>query len=554
MVYQDKYTWSHRLGDHCIAHHDGAVSLMLSWDGVDFELADDSGCNLIIGPLLSFLHNLDHRFFYEVHGWRDADSTSVDDYLSLNDKHIRGGDIAKHMRQSLADHVRPIARTNDTALVVTIPPFKSPLGFLSSSKRLLINQSKNAAKLLEQAKTIISFLSGAQLLSNVAYEQYILRSSNRDLFLYGNFKPDPTVFLNHQLASKPEIKDGFLYRDGLYHAVLFMPFYPDARPGWILNYSTYPIDMHISQTIRPLHHETARKQSQTSERLSGEGTTSNDKEGASKKASQERFFRQQMTDHNYNSISNCYCIHIHNESLEKVKHYTFLIKKNIQENGGNVDTSTLAQSCYYRISQPGQGYKSPFLRKDLSIQVAGMMPAQVFSLGDTNGEQLRLGLYGQPIRLTYKKDGVNHSLSSAKTGSGKDVEKQATLWETYPLGTNWLGIEIGNSYEWSVNSLNKDSSSYHIIDPEHTVINPFPLYSESNAFSDSPLDSHITEGTIRALSFILLDDPNVGKIDFQMAQIDQAAAETTLQMLYAVPKPDQPAPIFEDYYNMLSRP
>ena len=37
-AYQHNFTWSHPLGESCLAHTDGAVSCLIHWDGINSDL------------------------------------------------------------------------------------------------------------------------------------------------------------------------------------------------------------------------------------------------------------------------------------------------------------------------------------------------------------------------------------------------------------------------------------------------------------------------------------------------------------------------------------
>ena len=68
--YSDYYTWSHQLGDYCIAHSDGAVSCMIEWDGLDTEMMTGDEKTIAYESLLTFYEQLRTDFVYEHQLWR----------------------------------------------------------------------------------------------------------------------------------------------------------------------------------------------------------------------------------------------------------------------------------------------------------------------------------------------------------------------------------------------------------------------------------------------------------------------------------------------------
>ena len=60
--YSDYYTWSHPLGEHCIAHSDGVVSCMISWQGIDTEIMTDDEKNAHYESLITFFEQLDSDY------------------------------------------------------------------------------------------------------------------------------------------------------------------------------------------------------------------------------------------------------------------------------------------------------------------------------------------------------------------------------------------------------------------------------------------------------------------------------------------------------------
>ena len=139
---------------------------------------------------------------------------------------------------------------------------------------------------------------------------------------------------------------------------------------------------------------------------------------------------------------------------------------------------------------------------------------------------------------------VPHSFTVAITGGGKGVEKVAQIAETYPFGIDWYIAEIGGSYRWIVESF---GGVYSKIDPSEHVVNPLPPYMAADRGAVFPLDAKLAGGTINALSFLLTD----GKTDLPIHH--SAAAQSALQMLYAISPDGKEAPTLADLLVELER-
>ena len=537
--YCDVYTWSHPLGDHCIAHSDGAVSCMIAWDGIDTEMMTADEKRIAYEPLLTFYDQLDPHYVYEQHLWREWDDSVARRYLELNDSLTRAADFIQYIRCEHAAHVSRYGMTNSVGLVITAVPDKT---FFSSLriKKALSKQSLLADKLVEHASGLVRHLSGGELLAFKRYRQRIVQSYDRDAYTQQSELTDnnPQIPLNEQIIRfVPEVNKDYLVSQHSCSKVLLVYLYPDAYPGWIETLSRFNVATHIVQILQPVDTLKAMTDSERSSNLA-EGTTG--KKGAAMQQRQladMNDFRAFVADNNLRIFKNAYIVHLHGarEDVEAMsRDVEALLNKT-----GQVRSHDYIQLPYYRVAQPGQGYLSPMLRPDHHLQCAYMSPVQVYAKGDTeNPESLRLADNGQLIGINYTNQSLLHSLTTAKTGSGKDVEKILTIAETYGLGIDWYMAEIGGSYQWVVEAL---GGTYTKIDPRSTVINPLPEYKMANDQADFPLDTVLVGQTVQSLAFLLTD----GSV--RLNAHERNAAQSAMQLLYAVPKEAEGAPNLADY-------
>jgi len=537
--YSDYYTWSHSLGDFCIAHSDGAVSCMITWQGIDTEIMTDDEKSVHYESLLTLFEQLDSAYVYEQHLWREWDDSVARRYLELNESVERSNDFINFIREEHAQHLSCYGMTNSVALVITALPSKSFLSALRVKKQLK-DQSLLATKLVNHANEILNYLAGSSLSKVSDYRRRIVQSYDRTQAFeqYDPSNNNPQVPLNEQLVNHvPTLKNDCLFNQNIATKVLFIYLYPDAYAGWIEQLAQVNVAAHIVQILQPVDTLKAMSDSERSSNFA-EGTAG--KKGADMQRRQMQDmsdFRTFVANNNLRIIKNAYIVHLHgdDEEIETLsKSLTALINKD-----GQVRSNDYIQLPYFRVAQPGQGYLSPMLRPDDHIQCAYMSPVQVYAKGDTEKpESLRLANNGQLVGINYTNQSLLHGLTTAKTGSGKDVEKILTLVETYGFGVDWYTAEIGGSYQWVVEAL---GGTYTKIDPRETVINPLPEYTMASIEADYPLDAILVAQTVQSLAF-LLTDGNV-----RLNAHERSAAQSAMQLLYAVPKDNDKAPNLADY-------
>ena len=540
--YADLYTWSHPLGDNIIAHQDGAVSVLIEWDGIDSELLTPDQRSRSWESVYTALSAVPVGWVAEWHLWREKEETLADAYLLHGEKMTRPSDLARTVRHEQAAHLRRHSRNNTVGLVLTKPPVKRV--FLGA-KRALTSQSNDAAELLETANAITSNLAGARIATVADYAARIVQSYDRERYKRGNaIGIDPRFLLNEQLVrfAPAQVKNTLTQGDITTQVLLFY-LYPDAVPAWFVGMSTLPIDMHVVSIIRP---KDTREALKASEKKSDFAEGSLGRKGRSLQA---RVVQDLADFQNYvatNSLSifdNSYIVHLHGKA-EEVSQYARSITDWCESAGGQIRDADYMQLPYYRSAMPGQGYRVPMLRPDHTWQVGNMLPVQVYRTGEADPESLRLGAAGQLVGFSVGSQSVPHSFTVAMTGAGKGVDKVATIAETFPFSIDWYIAEIGGSYKWIVEGF---GGIYSRIDPSDTVVNPLPPFSIADLTQTYPLNAVISGGTVNSLAFLLTD----GNTSLDIHQ--QRVAEDALQMLYSVPDTTREAPTLPDFLAELDQ-
>jgi len=539
-VYQHNFTWSHPLGEFCLAHTDGAVSCLIYWEGINSDLLTPIELESQFNQLLSLLHALPDDYCFEFHLWREYDSAPVDAYLNLNHQIIRNHEFAHFVRQENAQHLHQYAMTNTVGLVITSKP---KFSLLPSAKGQLKRQARAAQRLSNNIQGFLRHLPGATVADVGEYCARIYQTTHRQAFSSGHeFHYDPRYLLNEQLiAEKPQLIDDHLVQSGSVIKTLFLYLYPDAFPAWTKTITQQPCPLHISAIVQPIDTKRAMTKSESDADLSEGLMSRRGRDYDEKGLNDMSGFRAFVADNGLQIFKNAFIINLYGppEHSEQISHE---LVDWIGSNGGQVRHADYLQYPYYRFSQPGQGYLNSLMRPDHSKQVANMLPVQVYDTGDDSPESMRLGAARQVVNFDFTRKEVAHAFTAAMTRGGKGVDAVTTIAELYPMGSDFSIIEVGSSYRWLVESF---GGSYTKIDPGEMAINPLPPYAVSDPEKELPLNVAIASGTVNSLAFLLTD----GKTELDVHQ--DAASQLALQFCYAVPDKACDTPTLEHYLNAL---
>ena len=545
--YEQHYSWSHPLGDHCIAHKDGAVSIMILWDGVDTELLSNQQKLSRWASFYLLLNSLSPEYCIEAHFWREQDSSLAARYLAKNREMVRAVEFATHIRENHARHLSQYSRRNTVAFTLTRLPASNP--FALFAKKNLTRQSMLARELEVEAGNFARGLEGARLATHHQYRQSIVRSFDRSVAHESLPEFNPQLLLTEQVINEaPTLDQGMVKMGERYTKVLLLYLYPDSSPAWFSALAAVPADIHVSQIILPTDTLSQMNQAEREQDMV-EGMASNrGRYTTAKGLSDLASYQKLIADENLSIFRNAYIIHVHGQSPEHINSTVDDIRDWVVRERGVLKQQDYIQLPYFRAAQPGQGYRCPSFRPDHTWQVADMLPVEVYRQGSDNPESLRLGVGSQLVGFNLSDEAIAHSFTVAMTGAGKGVDKGATIIETYPFGIDWYIAEIGESYRWTVESLGGD---YTTIDPDHDVVNPLPPYRVADPDPDYgagelPLNAKIVGGTVKALGFLL----SGGKSGLDQHQ--RAAAQLVLQAMYIDTNQSEQAPTLFDYFQTIS--
>jgi hypothetical protein len=563
-TYQDNFTWALPLGENVIEHHDGAVSIAYSWMGLILDNCNnDMEVEQKYSAYYQYLKHLSNytNLTIEHHFFREGNRTLADEYIEYGEKNIvRSKELGLFFRKELADHLGMFGRLNSTVTVLTLTP--ETMGLFTSAK---VGRNKLKARgdqLLSIVRKIGSFIDEMDVLTVNQYCKYITYSSNRQRYLSSDkFTINNRFYLNQQLISKPEWEDGLIKCNGYYTRVILLLDYPDAKEGWFNNFSNLQgVDLAVTQIIKPLNVATENLKSAHQSNKMGEAANSLGGEDTAGKLEDNNSFRQFVSDNNLAVFGNCYVIklihHDKNILMDRADEFEGLLLKSDATISSGIENISM---LYWRTSNLGQGYKSSFSRPDHHLQIGNMAPILTNSRGETKELQmLRLTSSSTLIGDNFKKNGIHHRLTAAKTGSGKTVFHASEICELFPLGFNFYIAEVGRGFEWVVELFGGD---YFVLDAEKTVISPFPAYDleyiededldqkDESTDIEGTLPPYIIGATIAAIMPILM-----GKSDFAEHEgIGHflSAAEMILQACYLdIYRSKNNSPTLEDYLNV----
>lgn len=533
--YATLYPWRNDYGERVIAHRDGAVSLLIVWDGLDGELMSSEDRNTAWHQLHTALEAVPRGYTTEWHLWREHDPRLARQYLDRTQHFVRAAAIATRIREDLANHVASVALSNTVGVVLTLGRKR---GLALTATGALKRQGRAAEHLKAAARDVVRQLPGARIADTDEYRARIQQTIDRPRHVAGLSAPyEPRFDMADQLvARRPALHDARLDNGETYTRLGLIYLYPDAAPGWALELAGLPLPLHLVHIVQPTDRSgSLRRSERASNTATGLTMGGGGQETTGSKVAAERAWREEVAANGLGVQHSAYIVAFHG-APEQIDEAMRALAEALDSLGGTVRATANVQLPLWRLAAPGCGYRSPWLRLDHTATVASLLPVQVYGTGEPAPDMLRMGTGGQLVGLSYDPDSVNHSFTVAMTGGGKGVQKCAQIIETYPLGIDWYIMEVGTSYQWTVEAL---GGQYTRIDPDTQVVNPLPppdvrrrVDEGDDAYMDLPIE--VVTGTTRALAFLLTDGSRA-----ELTRHEEAAAQAALRILYITEVDDQ---------------
>ncbi|MCH9666262.1 MAG: hypothetical protein K0U41_10520, partial [Gammaproteobacteria bacterium] len=427
------------------------------------------------------------------------------------------------LRESYMSHIEEHCYSNSIYLLIQQHRQISLTGIMSawnpsSLEGIYSSSLDQRGELDKYCMSLASKLKGFNLLDREDAVKFLYESSHHRAC---EVIPDNRYGLQKLLVPSGGVRDDIYVMNEINIKACLLYFYPEPHTRLFTDlFAWLPLDMDISFYLRRQDYSSLLRKS-GSEEVKQERQIAGSDAAAEKRLLEISEWRRYVVNNNLQIFANVFFVKLYGD-VANIRHYCNEINEQIAALGGVMESEKL-QRFSVAYSLPGSMHKSKFMRHDHTEMVTSLIPAVQFYQG--NGyEEVVLGtnytLSG--FDLSNKSGGeFYHSMTVAKTGSGKGVLNCARIIQLYGLGYDFYTIEIGNTYEFLFKLL---GGNYVTLDPDASVINPFPPYSEASA----NISSALVSPTIRSLAKIFTD----GKQQLDIHQI--AICEMTLKSIYAM--------------------
>lgn len=496
--YNEFFTYAYPIiGDDGVAnfmeHTDGCVSCAIAWDGIDYE---SKGSQDEVSQSMKTIYGLFAaaskytNLFMEHHLFRGFDAYWADRYYQYgvdNFRSDRNPEFAKKIRKSLADHYAGFSRHNDNYIVFLLKPKVSI--FNRSPERI----ADRYRQLFSIVNELMSFIPGEPRLLDIdEYQSLILRHNSpavvrtgRDKINY-NWRFDATFKLVAPVVESRCVRTSGGGGDSCFHRVIVLLDYPDALQGWPARLSRDNSEkIHVVQITNPMDTQMVTLKSARETDRSNEAAHMIGGEAVMGKLNDHAHFRNFIQQNNLTVHANNYVIVISGETVHDVNSRHSDLCRYLRDGSGAmiVTDDPETELYYYKITTPGMGYKTPYLRPDHHWQVANMTPCFSQSHGNMDHPEMAfITSVSTLVGVRLRRGSLHHALAAAKTGSGKSVTMAAMIAQLYPLGFNFYITEVGRSYEFLVRAF---GGEYHVLDPDQTVVSPLAAYSEMRSIKNN---------------------------------------------------------------------
>lgn len=534
-------------------HHDGAVSIAFTWDGVhDFymsaqELANEHTRRI---GLLTALGEA--GFVIEQHLLRAKDVSLVDAYEAVGRVMFREKPlppIIGDLRRGIADVARKHGMNNRVLTVISLNPAEGGLvdgaDFLSLLSvalpvigRRIKRQSDGAAQLMEVWRSIGGYFPGAILCDGEAYQQWIQKVRSPLDPVHGI---EWRFALNGQLIhQKPSWNADLkcLELGGTFIKVMLLQNYPELESGWMRPILASNCHLHVCFLMRPKRaQKVLDKGNETAEFEGGTASGRHSNAFLGARIAEIKGFASYVAQHKLPVLDNAFIVTYYSKDAGQIERFSSVFKDMIRDKKGIVVDHEDVQRDMYRVRLPGLGRNTLFWREDHGDTVAAMMPLTTFPTGADRPEVLRIAMTGQLVGLCPSQQTVPHKMVVAMTEGGKDTQEGITIGETY-TEIRYDIIELLNSYQGLIEAI---GGRYCRADEQ--AINPLMSYEDfagSVRFAQSEQHMKVAQvldaqRTILAPIFKGIKGP-----DFN--DIEKVVMDDVLKWLYQKPVAGKAAP------------
>ena len=488
----------HFIDDNYMLHTDGTISAIAKISGYDIYMEDASLSIDVVNSLRNVINEMPLDLSLEVHLKRRKDKDAAHRYMQSNI--TREAEILRPLRQCYIDHIANYLYVNNIYMVLQYRNDSSVIKFFefwssSGLKQALNRAQKRSEKLAQYCAKLAGNINGFQLLNAQDATKFLYESSHhRDCVLL----PDNSYPLKEVLTPTGEAREGCYIMNGIRVKPSLLYFYPEPDIRLVTDMlASLPMELDLSLYLCRCDYSSLLRKSGSEEVRQGRQISDADVEGE-RRLQEIADWRRHVVDNGLQIFNNVFYIKLYG-SEEQLNQHCNELNEQFAAMGALLESERLPNySMVYSL--PCNMYRSKFKRQDHTDMILCLLPAAQFYSGNGYEEGLvATNFTFTGFDLSNKTGGeFYHSMTIAKTGSGKGVLNCARIVQLYGLGYDFYAIEIGNTYEFLFKLL---GGSYVSIDPDSSVINPFPPISEV----PETLTSLLVTPTIRAMAKIFTD-------------------------------------------------
>ena len=484
--------------DRYILHCDGTISAIAEIEGYDIYMSDEERARQEMSILKNFIDGLPHDVSVEFHLRRRRDKQGINNYMTYPVR--RMAEVLQPLRQKYIEHIRDYLFINRIYVVLQWHGARAVFAFgnifsVNLIEGEIIKSLTNCQKLKKYIIQAQRGLRGFRLLEKeevllFLYEAAHYRSCEKP--------PDTSYLLREILTPSGETRDGFYQMNGITVKPFLLYMYPEPNPRIVTDLiASLPLELDIAFYLRRCDYKSFLRKSGNEEIKQGRQMSEADVE-SEKRLGDIAAWRRHVVHNNLQIFNNVFYIKLYG-SRQEIEEQATDLQEQFAALGAVVESERLIDyAMIYAL--PGNMYRSNFKRQDHSEMVLSLLPTTKFKQGNGYEEVVAATSFTLTGFDYSNKTGGEfyHSLTIAKTGSGKGVMNCARIIQLYGLGYDFYTIEIGNTYEFLFSLL---GGSYISIDPDSSVINPFPPCDEVGGSPSSSLVSP----TIKSLTRIFTD-------------------------------------------------
>lgn len=507
------------MDDKYILHCDGTITAIAEIAGYDIYMSDEQAAQRQLNMLRNFIDSLPIDASVEFHLQRRRDKEGARKYIDHPVR--RMAQVLQPLREKYLEHIKDYLFVNRLFVVLQ---WHSKRSFMALGTIFSVNSiEKELMRSLDNCTALNKYINQAH---RGLPEFHLLDATAAVRFLYAaahyracEAMPDTDYLLRELLLPTGEARDGFYQMNGIMVKPLLVYLYPEPNLRIVTDFiASLPLELDIAFYLRRRDYSSFLRKS-GSEEMKQERQISGADVESEKRLEDIAAWRRYVVHNNLQIFNNVFYIKLYG-TKEEIDQQANDLREQFAALGAVMESERLVDyAMIYAL--PGNMYRSNFKRQDHTEMVLSLLPVIQFNQGNGYEEVVAATSFTLTgFDYTNKTGGeFYHSLTIAKTGSGKGVMNCARIIQLYGLGYDFYTIEIGNTYEFLFHLL---GGNYVSIDPDASVVNPFPPCDEV----EEALKSSLVSPTIKSLARILTD----GRTELNVHEI--AVCEMTFKLIY----------------------